>query len=116
MEGPGSVEVDGTVTSHPIRLCITRIWACVQSSCLLSKLVGDDSLWREIMADSLVCVATTPKKSPSAVQHDSEFVVGKVADKTALQQLYAPIEPPTPPKSKTKGGKGMRLMSPTCCH
>ena len=59
---------------------------------------------------------TTPKKSDSKVQHEAEFVVGKVADKTELQQLYAPVEPPTPPKSKPKGGKSKHQSSLTQTH
>lgn len=43
-------------------------------------------------------------KSPGKVKHETEFVVGKVADKTELQTLYAPVET-SPTKSKTKAGK-----------
>jgi len=51
-------------------------------------------------------VATPPKKSAGKVQHESEFVVGKVADHTELQQLYAPIESDSSPsKAKAKQGK-----------
>ncbi|XP_067932714.1 uncharacterized protein KIAA2012 homolog [Watersipora subatra] len=53
---------------------------------------------------------STPKKSETKVQHETEFVVGKVADKTELQQLYAPIESP-PAKTKTKPGKAKPIVA-----
>lgn len=57
----------------------------------------------------LLCIQSitaTAKKSPPKTIHDSEFVVGKVKDKTE-QEIYAPVaSPPKPqPAKATKPGK-----------
>ena len=51
-------------------------------------------------------ITATAKKSPPKTIHDSEFVVGKVKDKTE-QEIYAPVaSPPKPqPAKASKPGK-----------
>lgn len=49
------------------------------------------------------------KKSTGPVVHDTEFVVGKVAEKNELKELLAPLDS-TPPKGKTTTTKGMLYM------
>ncbi|CAH1790361.1 unnamed protein product [Owenia fusiformis] len=79
----------------------------------IEDLVKETGLRVKSVKSAKSAKSVASKGSKGSSKKKEEFVVGKVPDKKELETLYAPVEPPPPPKQEKSKVKEKTIVKPT---